>query len=193
MWIAGQMIPAVAMRWRCTLPKLTLQTIEIEGNKALIANLKRVGLEAPKALAAAMMQEAEQIMTEAKVLVPVDLGNLRATGHVAPPVIEGTTVTVALGFGGPAAPYAVYVHEGTGPAVGRPAFMPPVEAIKPWMRRHEIPEEYAFPIARAIGQRGLPPTKYLETPAKARTAGMAARMAQTVKRYWERIVDRGVA
>ena len=59
----------------------------------------------------ALYQEAEIEMTEAKRRTPVLTGVLRASGHVRPPVREGETVSVTLAFGGPAAPYAVYVHE----------------------------------------------------------------------------------
>lgn len=54
---------------------------------------------------------AEQIMTESRTLVPVVTGNLRASANVQPPKISGTTVTVELGYGGPAATYALSVHE----------------------------------------------------------------------------------
>jgi len=52
------------------------------------------------------------MMTAAKQdYVPVDTGALRASGYVAPPELLPTGATIELGFGGPAAPYAVFVHE----------------------------------------------------------------------------------
>lgn len=56
---------------------------------------------------------ANEIMTEAKERCPVDTGTLRGSGYVEAPVVSETGVTVELGFGGPAAPYAVLVHEKT--------------------------------------------------------------------------------
>lgn len=57
-------------------------------------------------------REGEGIMAVAKsTFTPVDTGALRATGHVSLPQSDGRSVTVQLGFGGPAAPYAFYVHE----------------------------------------------------------------------------------
>ena len=50
-------------------------------------------------------------MGESKRIVPVAFGVLRASGHVQLPVIVGRRVTVTLGYGGAAAPYAVFVHE----------------------------------------------------------------------------------
>lgn len=78
--------------------------------------LERVFAELPKVaareLAAALVQEAEQVMTRSKRdFVPVDLGVLRASGHVAPPDIRGDRVTVTLGYGGAAAAYALIQHE----------------------------------------------------------------------------------
>jgi hypothetical protein len=65
-----------------------------------------------RAAAGALFREGERIMTKCKqVYVPVDFGTLRSTGRVQPPVVSGTTITVTLGFGGPAAPYALIVHE----------------------------------------------------------------------------------
>lgn len=64
------------------------------------------------ALASALFQEAEIIMTAAKQdFVPVDTGALRASGFVEPPLLTPTGASITLGFGGPAAPYAVIVHE----------------------------------------------------------------------------------
>lgn len=54
-----------------------------------------------------------RVMTTAKSgLVPVDHGTLRGSGYVTEPVKEGeASVIVELGFGGPAADYAVIQHE----------------------------------------------------------------------------------
>jgi hypothetical protein len=78
------------------------------GSDTLKAALLALGARAPSVLAAALYQEAETVMTQAKGLTPVDTGALRASGHVEPPVLQGDTVTVTLGFG---TDYAVYVHE----------------------------------------------------------------------------------
>lgn len=61
--------------------------------------------------ATALYQEAEIEMTEAKKRTPVDTGALRSSGFVEPPVASGDEISVRLGFGGPAAPYAIIVHE----------------------------------------------------------------------------------
>lgn len=50
---------------------------------------------------------AERVIEEAKRRTPVRTGTLRNSGHVRSADKSGFLV----GFGGPAAPYAVYVHE----------------------------------------------------------------------------------
>ncbi len=59
----------------------------------------------------ALFIEAELIMTDAKELTPVDKGTLRSSGFVEKPKKVGKGFEVTLGFGGPAAPYALTVHE----------------------------------------------------------------------------------
>jgi hypothetical protein len=66
----------------------------------------------PDMIKAAMKQEAEIEATESKRRTPVDLGNLRASIHVEGPEIDsGGNVSAAIVAGGPAAPYALFVHE----------------------------------------------------------------------------------
>lgn len=59
-----------------------------------------------------LVKEAEGVMTISKqAYVPVDFGILKGSGFVDKPTRRGRRVVIELGFGGPAAPYAVYVHE----------------------------------------------------------------------------------
>lgn len=82
------------------------------GTDRVLVNLQQEGQGAIAAVAAALYEEGERIMGEAKRLCPVDTGTLRASGHVSEPTVTpGDGVIVLLGFGGPAADYAVYVHE----------------------------------------------------------------------------------
>lgn len=59
---------------------------------------------------------AESIMTDVKSSrpgrgVPRDTGALAASGRVSRPRVSKGKITVRLGFGGAAAPYALYQHE----------------------------------------------------------------------------------
>lgn len=85
--------------------------VTFTGTAALQAALERLARDVPQAVADALRAEAELEMTEAKERTPVDLGNLQGSGHVSEPVIAGNVISVELAFGGPAAPYAVHVHE----------------------------------------------------------------------------------
>ncbi len=87
------------------------QAFTITGLGELKAVLQRWPAQGGMAIAQGLYEQAETIMTKAKALTPVDTGNLRASGHVLPPHLEGSQLVVTLGFGGPAASYAVWVHE----------------------------------------------------------------------------------
>lgn len=108
------------------------------------------------ALGVALYKEGSRILSESQPLVPVDTGTLRASGYVTPPVREGDTVKVTIGYGGPAAKinpktgessesYAIYVHEN-------------LEAHHP------------------VGQ-----AKYLETPFNAAKQGIDERIIAEVR------------
>ena len=158
------------------------RTVLVGGEK-LQAALRRAGAAGPKLAGSALYREGERVMTRSKrEFVPVDMGVLRASGHVQAPKADTLGVVVTLGYGGAAQRYALYVHEGTGPAVGRAPFMLPPEALRGWARRHGIPEDALYPLARAIGRRGLRPLKYLEKPLLEAVPGMDARLAADVRR-----------
>ena len=82
-----------------------------DGLDELVARLEDSGDDAPRELGRALNVEAEKIMTKSKRLVPVDLGVLRASGHVRKPVIKKTAATVVMGYGGAASAYALIQHE----------------------------------------------------------------------------------
>jgi hypothetical protein len=81
--------------------------IKMHGLNKLQKRMLKYAEKRPHEFAAALYQEAEEIMTDAKEnYVPVDLGTLRGSGFIK---VKGDTFII--GFGGPAASYAVYVHE----------------------------------------------------------------------------------
>lgn len=63
------------------------------------------------ALQGATFEKANEVMTDAKEVTPADEGVLKSSGFAENPVVRGPRVTVKIGFGGPAAPYAIRVHE----------------------------------------------------------------------------------
>lgn len=88
---------------------------EIPGLAQFAEALEQLGMSVMnEAIAPAVYAEANILMTKIKRDdVPVDTGALRSTGQVKQPEITGSAVRVELGFGGPAAPYALFVHEKT--------------------------------------------------------------------------------
>lgn len=53
--------------------------------------------------------------------------------------------------------YAIFVDKGR-----KPGKQPPLKDIREWCRKKGINENAAFPIAREIGRRGIPPTNFLK-------------------------------
>ena len=99
------------------------KTFEITGTEKLREALAKWGDQGPSAIGVALYEAAENIATQAKRLTPVDTGALRSSAHVTPPEINGSILTVTIGYGGPAGSgnqgdtnsvdvgYAVLVHE----------------------------------------------------------------------------------
>lgn len=87
-----------------------MSTFKIEGLDKLATRLDKLAQGIGPAFAHALNVEAEIEMTEMKRRTPVDTGNLRASGHVVSKW-SGREFSTMWVFGGPAAPYAAYVHE----------------------------------------------------------------------------------
>ncbi len=86
------------------------QTIEVD-SKELTKILVRGGALAGMALSAALYKEAATIFEESQDEVPLDTGNLRASGKLGLPQVQGNELVVEITYGGAAADYALIVHE----------------------------------------------------------------------------------
>jgi hypothetical protein len=159
---------------------------KLQGVKELKKAFKQARQRAEASLALGLFLEAESIMRASKREVPVDEGILRASGFVKRPTIRRGRIQVVLGYGGAAKAYALFIHEGTGPAVGRSTFSPPVEVFRDWARRVLGDESLGFVIARSVGQKGLKPRKFLERPLRRKLTGMGRRLAIRVRKDVER-------
>lgn len=63
-------------------------------------------------VARALKDEAQDTLTATIPVTPIEFGPLRASGRTSPAaIVGGGTIVVDITFGGPAAGYAVYVHE----------------------------------------------------------------------------------
>ena len=83
----------------------------VTGAGAMRKTMQRIARQAPNEFARALYQETEIEATEAKRRTPVDTGALRASIHVEGPTVTGRRISTAIVAGGPAAPYAIEVHE----------------------------------------------------------------------------------
>lgn len=99
--------------------------VQFRGAKEMAAKMRRIAQMQPRRVAAATFAEYAIELTEAKQRTPVDTGALRASGYLTEPAVNGKRIDLEIGFGGPAAPYAVYVHErlDVHHPVGEPKFL----------------------------------------------------------------------
>lgn len=79
--------------------------------KQAVADLKKAARNCKKEFGAAQMAETEIEAKEARRQTPVDEGTLRGTVHAEGPIWEGDTCVTEVVAGGPAADYAIIVHE----------------------------------------------------------------------------------
>jgi hypothetical protein len=88
-------------------------TIELDTKPFEAAISKYADEKLPMAIDRGLFKWGERTMGRIKGSpdVPVMDGQLRSTGVVLPVERNGTLHTLTLGFGGPAAPYAVKTHE----------------------------------------------------------------------------------
>lgn len=135
--------------------------LKVEGIDQLNTLLQRaLGRSTVEAASRRLKQMAEAIMTKSKELVPVDTSALKNSGVVMDPEVGSGKVTVTLGYGGPAAPYAIPVHE-----------IPP-------------------PPAESVGGRSAvhqPPTtwKYLELPVLQAAASLEKQLGTALREELE--------
>lgn len=85
--------------------------IQLEGTKELDRKLAAVKDAGPQATAQVLWETGQQILAVAQQdYVPIDTGALKNSGVVEATDTGGDFV-VTVGFGGPAAEYALFVHE----------------------------------------------------------------------------------
>lgn len=132
-------------------------------NAQIMSALSELGADAEMEIEAVLTEEAEDVITEADDLVPADIGNLKGSKFVEPPITRGGVVTVELGYGNTATLYAASVHEN--PRAGRTGGRSPGGGKR---------KTYA-----KVGQ-----WKYLETPWLASMAGWVDRVGN---KLWERV------
>lgn len=86
-------------------------TFQLVGTEALVKKLLDMAEQLPKKVEAALYQECLIEMQESMRRTPVDTGALKGSHRTEKPKWSGREVSCAILVGGPAAPYALYVHE----------------------------------------------------------------------------------
>lgn len=117
-------------------------SIRVTGLNELNAALKAAGSNAPKYARKALEEEAQEAFVLSQSVVPVRYGILKGSGMVHPSEVRGTTVSVQITYGGPSAPYAIFVHE-----------MPPSRVHHDYPTRWKYLENPVRVVARDMGKR----------------------------------------
>jgi hypothetical protein len=134
-------------------------TMTVTGTQEVQKVLAQLGQRATPAMREALRTEAQELLAESQALVPVMDGTLKGSGTVTED-LKANSPTLIVGYGGPAAPYALSVHEN--PRSGQTGGLSPSgKQYKKWAH---------------IGQ-----WKYLEQPWKQRMTGFADRIAASLK------------
>jgi len=122
------------------------------GGRTVAKNLKSLAAQVPIAAARALNTEAEETMTDAYKLTPVDTGTLVRSGHVRP-YASASDLVATLVYG---TNYALYVHE---------IPQPPQQSAKGRSATHASPTQW----------------KFLETAVNARAQKFSQRIAADIK------------
>lgn len=126
----------------------------IEGADELKRALSVSGPDVGKIVSQVIWEEANTIFAKSQVLTPIDTGALRASGGVSAPQQFPNGIGVDIFYGGPAAPYAVYVHEIRGNFHNPPTQAKYLE--DPFMQAlPQIQSNLARRIMNLIQQRGM--------------------------------------
>jgi hypothetical protein len=135
------------------------------GTETMRKQIKDLAAIAPGAIALALYEEAEELITDIKENhIPVDQGTLKGSGYVVPPKpLPGGGYVVRMGFGGAAAPYAWAVHEN--PRSGKTG------GISPSGRRYKTWAK--------VGA-----WKYFERPFLTWSAGLNKRVSSRLGKIW---------
>lgn len=126
-------------------------TVTISGSKELQQQLKK----ACKDTVAKVKKETYASGVEVQSVARKKLKELKVwdTGFLANSILVEPSADHSLVEIGPTAPYGVYVELGT------KKHFPPPDALEDWARRHGF--DSAWPICKAIAERGLQPKPYL--------------------------------
>ena len=157
--------------------------VKIEGLPELQALLKKLGSDATETVKRQLAASGLEMETEAKKNLGdvggVDTSHLRTSTRYRP-ANSGLTAEVAAPN-----PEAAAVELGTAPAGELKQHFPPPKALKPWLRRHGMPESAAYVVARKIALKGIRARPWLskahDTIAQKFVKDLTAKLNQLVE------------
>lgn len=118
------------------------KSVKVKNLKELQRAFILAGEDAPRFAARALREEADEAFIMSQSIVPVRTGTLLTSGEVHGPFVKGSKVYADITYGGPAAPYAIYVHE-----------LPPSKASHDYPTRWKYLENPVRLYARNMGER----------------------------------------
>jgi hypothetical protein len=124
---------------------------------------------------------------------------MRASIATKGPEIAKTAIVYKVLAG---AKYAKFIEFGTGPAGAKSSLLPvakkamrelgyahgpgggfpPIDQVALWAKRKKIPEEAVYPIARAIGRRGIPAQPFLFPAFEEERPKIVDELTQSVRK-----------
>lgn len=156
-------------------------SVTIEGSKELSDLLKRVPkqkeAEIKPIVGSVLLNMQSRAKNYLRTQSTMDTGNAANTTIVefAPKGIAAELGTVAK--------YAPYIEFGAGPAAGHGRFFPPPDALEMWARHHGF--DSAWPICRAIYERGLRPRPYLGPAYQDYEGELIIEIERALEKDWE--------
>lgn len=118
------------------------RTVRVRNLKELQDAFVKAGADAPKFAAVALIEEAHEAFLLSQAVVPVRTGALRSSGAVTGPLVVGSRALAKIEYGGPAAAYAIFVHE-----------LPPSRAKHDYPTRWKYLENPVRLYAEGMGER----------------------------------------
>ena len=110
-------------------------SMELFGLSELTAKLGQLRGQAREIAADEMYRGAQEILAASREIVPVETGALRDSGFADRPETHGDLIALEVGYGGPTADYALYVHEGTSKMAARKFLERPTLELYPGIVR----------------------------------------------------------
>lgn len=148
-------------------------SVSFTGNDKIVRNARMLREKFPEWLSAANQETANEIFDLARKNIKAH--DAYTSGELYDSIVVEVTARGLAIYVGSTSKHAPFVEFGT-----RPHF-PPLAPIRQWCLARGLPESAAFPIARAISERGTPERPFLWPAAQQGKRNHLARMRDLVR------------